>query len=120
MKYLLVKIRNLEDKDSDQVLIQLSQAEVYVCLADLAIKDYGAIFNQNLSISMMAIEIFEKLKARVADIHKVKPIREDDYCLILLMALNKLRDIIQRHAQADHSISQEKEILLNLVIKLLN
>lgn len=94
LKYLLVKIRNLEDKDSEDVLIQLSQAEVHVCMADLAAKDYGAIFNQNLSISTLAIEAFTKLKARVAEIAKVKPIREDDLCLILLMALNKFRDII--------------------------
>jgi len=44
---------------------------------------------------MLAIEVFEKLILRVNEINKVKPIREDDLCLILMHALNKLRDIIE-------------------------
>lgn len=120
LKFLLIQIRNLEDRNSDQVLIQLAQAEVYVCFADLASRDYNSIFNKNFSISMMTIEVFQKLKERVAEIEKIKPIREDDLCLILLMALNKFRDLILGNASADASIFQEKEMLLSLVTKLLN
>lgn len=120
LKFLLIQIRNLEDRNSDQVLIQLAQAEVYVCFADLASRDYNSIFNKNFSISMMTIEVFQKLKERVAEIEKIKPIREDDLCLILLMALNKFRDLILANASADASIFQEKEMLLSLVTKLLN
>ena len=40
IKYMLIKIRNLKDTDEGNVLIELCQAEVYVCLADLAMKDY--------------------------------------------------------------------------------
>ena len=120
LKFLLIQIRNLEDRDSDQVLIQLAQAEVYVCFADLASRDYNSIFNKSFSISMMTIEVFQKLKERVAEIEAIKPIREDDLCLILLMALNKFRDLILEHASADASIFQEKEMLLSLVTKLLN
>lgn len=69
---------------------------------------------------MMTIEVFQKLKERVAEIEKIKPIREDDLCLILLMALNKFRDLILGNASADASIFQEKEMLLSLVTKLLN
>jgi len=120
LKFLLIQIRNLEDRNSDQVLIQLAQAEVYVCFADLASRDYNSIFNKSFSISMMTIEVFQKLKERVAEIEAIKPIREDDLCLILLMALNKFRDLILEHASADASIFQEKEMLLSLVTKLLN
>lgn len=45
IKFLLIKIRNLENTDTENVLVQLSQAEVYVCLADLAKHDYEKIFN---------------------------------------------------------------------------
>ena len=69
---------------------------------------------------MMTIEVFQKLKERVAEIETIKPIREDDLCLTLLMALNKFRDLILEHASADASIFQEKEMLLSLVTKLLN
>jgi hypothetical protein len=120
LKFLLIQIQNLEDRNSDQVLIQLAQAEVYVCFADLASRDYNSIFNKNFSISMMTIEVFQRLKERVAEIEAIKPIREDDLCLILLMALNKFRDLILEHASADASIFQEKEMLLSLVTKLLN
>lgn len=78
------------------------------------------MFNKNFTISTLAIEIFTKLKARVAEIEKVKPIREDDLCLILLMSLNKLRDLINTNSSLDTSIQQEKEMLLSLVTKLLN
>lgn len=36
IKFYLIKIRNLKDLDEEDVLIELSQSEVYLCLADLA------------------------------------------------------------------------------------
>jgi hypothetical protein len=48
---------------------------------------------------MLTIEAFEKLRERVEEIHRVKPIREDELCLIYMEALNKFRDIIQSHEQ---------------------
>ena len=77
---------------------QLSHANVFVCLADLAYKNYRQIFNsESLSISMLTIEVFEKLRERVEEIQGVKPIREDELCLIYMEALNKFRDIIEAH-----------------------
>lgn len=61
IKYNLVRVRNLKDLDENDVLVQLSQSEVYLCLADLADKDYKQVFNPQLSISLLSIEVFEKL-----------------------------------------------------------
>ena len=44
---------------------------------------------------MLAIEVFEKLRSRVEQITKIKPIRDDELCLIYMEALNKYRDIIE-------------------------
>jgi hypothetical protein len=69
-----------------------------VCLADLAYKNYSQIFaSESLSISMLTIEVFEKLRERVEEIQRLKPIREDELCLIYMEALNKFRDIIEAH-----------------------
>ena len=46
---------------------------------------------------MLTIEVFEKLRERVEEIQGVKPIREDELCLIYMEALNKFRDIIEAH-----------------------
>ena len=59
LKYLLVKIRNLKEVDGQDVIVQLSKAEVYACLADLGRLHYKAVFNAELSISLLAIEVFE-------------------------------------------------------------
>lgn len=45
IKYNLVRIRNLKNLEEDDVHVQLSQSEVYLCLADLADKDYRQVFN---------------------------------------------------------------------------
>jgi hypothetical protein len=68
---------------------------------------------------MLAIEAFEKLRKRVEEIYKIKPIREDELCLIYMEALNKFRDIIENHPK-DPQIMSEKSILLSLVSKNLN
>lgn len=47
------------------------------------------------------------------DLHNVKPIRDDDQCLLLMQALNKYRMIIEQHQFKDDSIASEKAILLN-------
>jgi hypothetical protein len=105
VKLLLIKVRNLEDLDKSDVLVQLAQADVYVCLADLANKDSKSIFNQNLSVSMLSMEVFDKLLARFSEIEKIKPIRDDDLCLVLMHALNKFRDIMHQHCQKDDTIA---------------
>jgi hypothetical protein len=46
---------------------------------------------------MLTIEVFEKLRERVESIQKVKPIREDELCLIYMESLNKFRDIMDSH-----------------------
>ena len=70
---------------------------------------------------MVAIEAFEKLRERVSECQQIrKPIREDELCLVLMEALNKLRDIIEKHFETDKSIQSQKEILLKLVTKFLN
>ena len=91
------KQQKIKEEMKNDVLNQLSQAQVYVALADLARRDYRQVFNsQSLSISLLAIEAFEKLKARVGECQEIKkPIRDDELCLVLMEALNKLRDIIQ-------------------------
>lgn len=61
---------------------------------------------------MLAIEVFQKLIIRVTQIHKVKPIREDDLCLILMHALNMFREIIETNKGKDKAILSEKEMLL--------
>ena len=96
---MLVKIRNTKEiQESDDVFQQISHANVFVCLADLAYKNYSQIFNsESLSISMLTIEVFEKLRERVESIQKVKPIREDELCLIYMESLNKFRDIMDSH-----------------------
>ena len=121
IKYLLIKIRNLKDVDENELFQQLSRAQVYVCLADLAFKNYDQIFNsEELSISMLAIEAFQKLKERVAQIERIKPVREDDLCLILLQALNKFKDIIELNYKRDKSILKQKVMLLDLIVKMMN
>ena len=68
---------------------------------------------------MLAIEVFEKLRKRVEQINKIKPIRDDELCLIYMESLNKFRDIIYNN-QEDAQIQSEKQILLGLVFKHLN
>lgn len=64
--------------------------------------------------------MFEKLVNRVVKLHKVKPIRDDEQCLLLMQALNKFRELIEQNQAKDSSIASEKEILLNQVTKMLN
>ena len=47
LKSKLIKIRQMKDKEEmkEDVLNQLSQAQVYVSLADLAQRDYKQVFN---------------------------------------------------------------------------
>ena len=84
LKYLLVKIRNLKEVDGQDVIVQLSKAEVYACLADLGRLHYKTVFNAELSISLLAIEVFEQLRSRTKEIEKLKPVRDDELCLLLL------------------------------------
>jgi hypothetical protein len=101
VKYLLVKIRNDQELDENDVLVQLAKSEVFVCLADLAKHNYESIFNKDLSVSVLIIEAFQKLIERAAEIKNIKPIRDDDQCLILMQALNKYRDIIESNQSSD-------------------
>ena len=47
LKSKLIQIRQMKDKEEmkEDVLNQLSQAQVYVSLADLAQRDYAQVFN---------------------------------------------------------------------------
>lgn len=119
LKYLLVKIRNLQ-ADGRDVIVQLSKAEVYACLADLGRLHYKAVFNAELSISLLAIEVFEQLRSRTKEIEQLKPVRDDELCLLLMQALNKFRDIIETHQESDPKIGTEKALLVGLVVKLMN
>ena len=83
-------------------------------------QSYGSVFNSQLSVSILSIEVFEKLISRVLKLHKVKPIRDDEQCLLLMQALNKFRELIEKYQSKDAQIASEKEILLNQVTKMLN
>ena len=61
---------------------------------------------------MLIIEVFNNLLQRVIELHHVKPIRDDDECLILMQALNKYRTLIEKHQVTDECIRSEKELLL--------
>ena len=51
----------MTELDEEEVMVQLSKSEVYLCLADLAKMDYKSVFNAQLSISILSIEVFTKL-----------------------------------------------------------
>lgn len=92
-----------------------------MCLADLARQDHSQVFNPtSLSLSMLSIEVFEALQYRILQIESIKPIRDDELCLVYLEALNKFRDIIDEKGRQDSMINQEKQIVLKLVTKILN
>jgi len=118
----LMKIRSLREQDDGADLFeQISQAQVYVCLADLARHDHLQVFNPtSLSLSMLSIEIFEALTYRINQIEAIKPIRDDEQCLIYLEALNKFKDIVDAKGSTDATIMAEKQVVLKLVTKFLN
>lgn len=62
--------------------------------------------------------MFERLVERVEHIGKVKPIREDEECLILIQSLNKLRDLICLNKE-DQEMNSHKSLLLSKVSKML-
>ena len=117
----LQKIRSLNDQENKDLFNQIAQAQVYICLADLAKYDYQLVFNSNeFSLSVISIEAFQFLCERMVQILNVKAVREDDICLILLEALNKFRDILDVQGGKDLNLESEKQILMRQVVKILN
>jgi len=63
-------------------------------IAELAAKDFKLVLDGSIEYALQA---FDRLKARIEEISGKRAVREDDICLTLMEALNKLRDCFEQN-----------------------
>lgn len=86
LKNALVQVVNVSTySEEDQALAMLM-------LAELAAKDFKIVLGGSIEY---ALQTFDRLKARIEEIAGKRAVREDDICLTLMEALNKLRDCFE-------------------------
>ena len=80
-------------------------------IAELAAKDFKLVLGGSIEY---ALQTFDRLKARIEEISGKRAVREDDICLTLMEALNKLRDCFEQN------VTVQKETLLAKIVHFLH
>lgn len=113
----LKHIRDLKKPDEQDVFHEIAQANVFLCVADLAKKNQGAVFGGSFSLMGECSMCLEDLEKRLQAVESVgKPAREDDLCLAYFEALNKFKDIVA----VSEGMDADRELLARMISKRLD
>lgn len=88
LKNALVQVAN------DSTYKEEEQSLALLMIAELAAKDFKLVLGGKIDT---ALQVFERLKARIEEIAEKTSVREDDICLTYMEALNKLRDCFEQN-----------------------